>query len=1152
MTHAPSVAELFEAIPLRLAVLDTDLRVSSVNRSWRETLSLDPRGRPFEELFGSKEDFPLDNLRHRMREALEGRTQFNTSLLLPPDDNSNEFPLALEVCRLRTEEPRLLLVVTVLNEAGGTDSAVNMELLLNSITERIIFHDRDMRIIWANRVALDEAKMANVDEIIGRHCYEIWAGGTDICEDCPVMRAIRDKREVSIIHSHEDERRTWSIRAFPVHGRDGESVIGAVETAMEITELQRTEEALRESEYWYRTTLEGISDGVIVTDHDGCIIICNPEAERLTGWPECYARDKDIRDVIRFVHGQTRLGIPHPFDTVMERGESPSLTDETMLVNRDERLLPVEASGIPLSNGGDGCRGFILVLRDVSEKRRFERDLRSKERQYRTLAQNAPDVITRFDRRIRLIFGNKALFPIAGVAPAMAHERTPKEMNIDENLAHAWEESLRDCLYHRERVTRNAILGGGNTRRTLVIESLPEFDESGDVESLLSVIRDASPIDRIARNLSQKNRLLEIMNEAVSRFAERPHDEVTYRTVAHYLQEITGARIAFVCSMGEESSTLRAEAFSASGEIRKYLRDSFGSEVEELTWNMDLVTFDDIQRGSLVSIRDVAELTGESVPRDRAAQITRDLQLGEIFAIALAAEGRMLGIMGFAMPTGVPLENSTMVEAYSHVVSGTLRMREMERALRASEEQYRSLAEAAGDGILIVREKIVEYTNERFASMVKRPANQIVGSSFTAYFHHDMVPEMLSHNSRRLAGEDLEPLSETTVVDSEGREIPVEVNVRTFDYQGERAVLAVIRDITERKRVEQSLKYVNLHDQLTGLYNRAYFEDSLRRLNVPRQLPLGVIVGDVNGLKIINDGFGTEAGNGVLRSIAQTLKENCRAEDIVARIGSDEFGVLLPETDETDTQRITDRIRNEIAKTQLEPIPVTVSLGWATKDDPEEDIEAAMSQAEEAMYRDKMLEMSSVRSSLVTSLTETLRATSMETESHAERMENMALALGRKLHLEDSELANLAMVARLHDIGKVGVPSFILRKPGKLTNREWNLVQKHPEIGARIASSLPDLAAVAKDIKSHHERWDGTGYPAGLAGEDIPLIARIISVVDAFDVMISGRPYQGAKTIKEALEEIRRCAGTQFDPRIAESFIDIVKSGEVEEELKTG
>ncbi|MFO8061252.1 MAG: HD-GYP domain-containing protein, partial [Bacillota bacterium] len=208
-----------------------------------------------------------------------------------------------------------------------------------------------------------------------------------------------------------------------------------------------------------------------------------------------------------------------------------------------------------------------------------------------------------------------------------------------------------------------------------------------------------------------------------------------------------------------------------------------------------------------------------------------------------------------------------------------------------------------------------------------------------------------------------------------------------------------------------------------------------------------------------------------------------------------------------------------------------------------QDIHQVLKYAEDRMYRNKMLEMDSVRSSLISSLMNALTEKSQENEDHAERLEIMAVAVGREMGLDDNYLADLTLLARLHDLGKVVLPDEILSKEGPLTDEEWMQIRTHPEAGFRIAQTSPEMAPVARAILSHHERYDGKGYPQGIKGEEIPLIARVIAVADAYDAMTSGRPYRPAITHREAIDEIERCAGTQFDPRIAQIFVRIFADG---------
>ncbi len=345
----------------------------------------------------------------------------------------------------------------------------------------------------------------------------------------------------------------------------------------------------------------------------------------------------------------------------------------------------------------------------------------------------------------------------------------------------------------------------------------------------------------------------------------------------------------------------------------------------------------------------------------------------------------------------------------------------------------------------------------------------------------------------------------------------------------------------ERKETKEEIKKLSLRDRLTGLYNRTYFEEELKRLNSKRNIPISFIMGDVNGLKLINDAFGPKEGDKLLKKVAFILKKCCRKEDIIARWGGDEFSILLPKTTDKDSEEILNRIRNTCKKTKINNVPVSISLGTSTKKSNGIDVKNIIKEAEDWMYRRKLLEKSSISSSIISSLERTLQEKSYETEEHGARMKEMALKLGLSLNLKENKLNELSLLATLHDIGKIAIPDEILMKKGRLNEEEWEVIKRHPEIGSNIASSSPQLKTIAEAILSHHEWWNGKGYPHGLKKENIPLNSRIISIVDAYDVMTHERPYKKAISKKEAIKELIRCAGTQFDPNLVEIFIDFIK-----------
>ncbi len=466
--------------------------------------------------------------------------------------------------------------------------------------------------------------------------------------------------------------------------------------------------------------------------------------------------------------------------------------------------------------------------------------------------------------------------------------------------------------------------------------------------------------------------------------------------------------------------------------------------------------------------------------------------------------------------------------------------------LKENERYFRSLIENASD--IIYRYKLFpELEYEYISPSVKRN----LGYEPEQYYANPRFNYKIVHSDdrstlRKIYSGDFnfsKPV-EIRYIHKNGTIVWYEEMITPF-FNKERKLVAiesVMHNISERKKMEERLSYMSFHDSLTDLYNRAYFEEELKRLDTRRQLPLSVIVGDINGLKLINDAFGHKEGDDILRSCANVLKSCCRAEDIVARWGGDEFSVILPKSNEEVALSIVKRIKEKSAKASGGKIPLSISLGIATKSKSHQDFTKIMKKAEDDMYRNKLMETKSIISSIIASLERTLFEKSIKTEKHTKRIKEMALRLGRSIKLSPSEIDELSLLATIHDIGKVAILDVILNKKENLSKREWETIKRHPEIGYRIAVSSNQLSSIAEYILTVHEWWNGNGYPQGLKGENIPVLSRIIAIVDAYEVMITGRPYKKAISKEEAIAELEKCSGTQFDPDLVKRFIEILKS----------
>jgi diguanylate cyclase (GGDEF)-like protein/PAS domain S-box-containing protein len=355
-------------------------------------------------------------------------------------------------------------------------------------------------------------------------------------------------------------------------------------------------------------------------------------------------------------------------------------------------------------------------------------------------------------------------------------------------------------------------------------------------------------------------------------------------------------------------------------------------------------------------------------------------------------------------------------------------------------------------------------------------------------------------------------------------------------------VVLVFRDYTEKKQKLDQIEYLSYHDQLTGLYNRRFYEEELCRMDTPRNLPMSLIMGDVNGLKLVNDSFGHVMGDELLKKAAATITKACRADDVVARLGGDEFVVLLPKTDQVEAEQVIARIE-DLAKTEkVGTVELSISFGFETKLDAEEDIQRIFKRAEDYMYRRKLTESLGMRNKTVGMVIETLFDKYQKEMFHSERVSRLSAEVGTKIGLNSKDSHDLQTAGLMHDIGKIGIAEGILDKSEKLSEQDWIEIRRHPEIGYRILSSANEFAEIADHILEHHEHWDGSGYPKGLKGEEISLEARIIAIADAYDAMTKMRLHMNDLTVEEAIEEINRCSGTQFDPEIARVFINMIEN----------
>lgn len=402
-------------------------------------------------------------------------------------------------------------------------------------------------------------------------------------------------------------------------------------------------------------------------------------------------------------------------------------------------------------------------------------------------------------------------------------------------------------------------------------------------------------------------------------------------------------------------------------------------------------------------------------------------------------------------------------------------------------------------------------------------------------------PALIMKNAWKSLDERRPFMAEGVVRRRDGSSFRALISSHILTRGAEPFVLTIAKDLTAAESAGAGASAADARDPITGLLNSSSLEEELRRLDLDRQLPISIITGKLNGIKIVNNAFGRQVGDGMLRAAARTLRKVCRSCDLIFRREESGFAILLPHTKEAHAAGIAERIENTFRETRVKDLPVSpsISTGYSAKLNRWQDISNVLKEAEEDMQKKQSSQNPKMRTAILESILTRLGDTTPETPDHILRVRQICRLLGRLSGLDSRDLELLDLAAHLHDIGKISIPARVLSRAGPLAPDEREEIKRHSETGYNVAmAATSGETAVADAILSHHERWDGKGYPYGLDGDKIPLLSRIIALGDAFDVMTRGTPYRAAMPAEEGLREVEMQSGRQFDPHLASLLID--------------
>lgn len=478
-------------------------------------------------------------------------------------------------------------------------------------------------------------------------------------------------------------------------------------------------------------------------------------------------------------------------------------------------------------------------------------------------------------------------------------------------------------------------------------------------------------------------------------------------------------------------------------------------------------------------------------------------------------------------PTGATNEIITRLKDQNDLLKRTILENEMLKT------RYKRLFDDAPCGYVIFRyDGTITTANRTFCSMVGGTGNKITDYVLPE-FHEELYAMM-----RRLLETGEPQALELGLISPDG---PVTAMVSSNCFLGgdqdDVLIRSVVNDITSLKRLQRQILNESLLDPLTGFYNRRYYKEMLSQQDRPENLPISAAMIDIDGLKMINDSLGHNFGDQAITTLAELMQKYAGKDTILIRTGGDEIVILFLRTELAAAEEYIRQVKSETETHMLSGIPLTFSWGASVKRLPDESLTAVLLEAEDMMYSRKLLKKANSKSEIVKLIAQSLFERNRRIECHCHRVSEIAQRFARRLGLNGERLNFYDLLGFFHDIGMTSVPDEILNKVTPLTEADWKEIRRHPEVSYRILSSTPGMSELAKAALFHHEHWDGSGYPNGVSGKNIPFESRVIAIVDAYDRMAYGMYGKPPLPTDQIRREFRRCSGTQFDPNLARMFV---------------
>jgi len=772
---------------------------------------------------------------------------------------------------------------------------------------------------------------------------------------------------------------------------------------------------------------------------------------------------------------------------------------------------------------------LVIVLRNHRKLKKVNGELENANMLAKTFFDADDTVVYLKDENLRYVFVNKAFEGLYGKKPEDVAGLDDFELTGDD-FAQLRRKTDQAVVDKRQRII-DEVSWNGHIYQTV---KFPVKMLSG-AYGVGAYVRDITK--QREREIRQEKAFIryKILVDVVSRSFRSKKEQLDY--VLEKALSLTESKIGYIYLYDEESRQFTLNSWS-----REAMKECGIAEKQRI-YSLEKTGI----WGEVVRQRKPIVINDYQAPEPRKKGYPEGhVELRRFMSLPVFMDDKIVAVVGIAnKPADYDDVDVYELTLLMNGVWNAVERREAQERLVTERNKYYQTIVSIGDGVMVVdREGKIEMLNMEAQKLTGWTLEEAAGRHYGDVFSlsHENPEEKMADPILTVFETDMVQEMENSAVltSRNGRRYYIEDSAAPVkDENGQTAgVVLVFRDVTEKKEQRKRIEYLSYHDPLTGLFNRRFFEEELRRIDTRRNLPISVMMGDVNGLKLTNDIFGHASGDELLKNVADIFVRSCRADDIIARWGGDEFVVLLPKTTTDDARQLMARIKDNFAQVKIKAIKGSISLGVFTKEKIEDAIESVVDKAEGNMYLNKTVDRERVRSEAIKEIISELHKNHPEEKGHAERVSQLSYRLAKLLRLSELEAHKFKFGGLLHDIGKVTLePSEKLLPDADDTDKG-----KHTTVGYRILSSFDDTLDMAEAALYHHERWDGMGYPKGIGGGDIPILARVIAVADYYDKLIYPRYGTDAKSKPEALTVIQELSGKRFDPQLVSLFVKMIKN----------